>query len=297
MRVTLRSYLANTAIFDFIDINLIKPSQIKVRRDLGDLNGLMKSIKENGLLQPIIVRPFGEYFEVIAGNRRLECCKRLRWATIPCFVKDVDDKTAFELSLTENVQRKTLNPIEEAEAFKQYVNGYGWGGITDLAHKIGKSVEYVSHRLKLLELPEDVQAKIAAGQIPPSCAQELLWIDDDEIKSQLASKTADLKLAAKKLRSAIKLVKSGLSVEEALIEITDSRSVSYEDEDTKKVKVLEDAILVLRICLVRLDNVIKEAAKYPELRSFLLKKRYTIHRLIDSVIFEKKRIERGAKFN
>jgi ParB family chromosome partitioning protein len=221
----------------------------------------------------------------------------LRWATIPCFVKDVDDKTAFELSLTENVQRKTLNPIEEAEAFKQYVNGYGWGGITDLAHKIGKSVEYVSHRLKLLELPEDVQAKIAAGQIPPSCAQELLWIDDDGVKSQLASKTADLKLAAKKLRSAIKLVKSGLSVEEALIEITDSRSVSYEDEYTKKVKVLEDAILVLRICLVRLDNVIKEAAKYPELRSFLLKKRYTIHRLIDSVIFEKKRIERGAKFN
>ena len=297
MRSTLRSYLANTSTFDFIDINLIKPSRIGLRKDLGDLNDLMDSIKENGLLQPITVRICGDYFEVIAGNRRLEACKRLRWATIPCFVKDVDDKTAFELSLIENVQRKTLNPIEEAEAFKQYVEGYGWGGITELAHRIGKSVEYVSHRLKLLELPKDVQAKISVGQLPASTAQELLWLENDEAKSQLASKTADLKISAKKLRSAVKLIKSGLSVEEALGEIKSIQNIDYREADEKKTKVLDDAILVLRICLVRFDNVIKEAAKYSELRALLLKKRYTIHRLIDSIICEKKRIERVTASN
>ncbi|MFN3622269.1 MAG: ParB/RepB/Spo0J family partition protein, partial [Nitrososphaerales archaeon] len=269
-------------------------SRINIRKELGDLNGLMASIKANGLLQPITVRICGNYFEVVAGNRRLEACKRLRWATIPCFVRDIDDKTAFELSLIENVQRRTLNPLEEAEAFKQYVDGYGWGGITDLARKIGKSVEYVSHRLKLLELPKDVQNKIISGQLSPSCAQELLWIEDDEARTQLASTSAELKMSAKELRSAVKLVKSGLSVTEALLDIREDQYKGGSEDGEEKIKVLEEAILVLRICLVRFDNVVKKAIKYPKLRSMLLKKRYAIHKLIDSIIYEKKRIERAA---
>ncbi|MEM3073124.1 MAG: ParB/RepB/Spo0J family partition protein [Nitrososphaerales archaeon] len=293
MRSTLRSYLTNNFTFDYIDINLIKPSKINIRKELGDINGLMASIKANGLLQPITVRICGEYFEVVAGNRRLEACKRLRWATIPCFVKDVDDKTAFELSLIENVQRRTLNPLEEAEAFKQYVDGYGWGGITDLAHKIGKSVEYVSHRLKLLELPKDVQNKLISGQLSPSCAQELLWVEDDDARTQLASTTVELKMSTKELRSAVKLIKSGLSVSEALLDLRENQFKRSEEWE-QKVKVLEEAILILRICLVRFDDVVKKAAKYPKLRSMLLKKRYTIHKLIDSVIYEKKRIEKGC---
>ncbi len=293
MRSTLRSYLAQNLVFDFIDINLIKPSRLNIRKELGDLDGLMASIKANGLLQPITVRIRSDYFEVVAGNRRLEACKRLRWATIPCFVKDIDDKTAFELSLIENVQRRTLNPLEEAEAFKQYVDEYGWGGITDLAHKIGKSVEYVSHRIKLLELPKDVQNKLISGQLSPSSAQELLWIEDDEARTQLALTAVELKMPTKKLRSAVKLIKSGVSVGEALLDLTEYQTLGNNDEE-HRVKVIEEAILVLRICLVRFDNVVKKAAKYPELRSTLLEKRYTVHKLIDGLIYEKKRIE-GAK--
>lgn len=297
MRSTLRSYLTSNHTFDLIDVSLIKPSRINIRKELGDLTGLMASIKANGLLQPITVRICGDYFEVVAGNRRLEACKRLRWATIPCFVKEVDDKTAFELSLVENVQRRTLNPIEEAEAYKQYVDGYGWGGITDLAQKIGKSVEYVSHRLKLLELPKDVQSKLVSGQISPSCAQELLWIEDDEARTQLASTTAKLGISAKGLRTVVKLVKSGLTVEEALSDLIESQSVGNKVRSTEdKIKVLDDAILVLRICLVRFDNVVKAAAMYPRLKSILLRKRYTIHRLIDSLICEKKKIRRDITY-
>ncbi len=296
MRSTLRSYLANMPNVDLIGIGLIKPSRFNIRREVGDIDGLKSSIKEKGLLQPILVRMKDDHFEVVAGNRRLEACKRLRWATIPCIVKDMDDKTAFEIALIENVQRKTLNPLEEAEAFRSYVNRYGWGGITDLAHKIGRSVEYVSHRLKLLELPEDVRSKIAANQIAPSIAHELIWLKDEEACRELTQSAVELKLSAKKVRAAIKLTRGGLSVDKALGEYAGLRMNHADKGSTGKklVEVLEEAILVLRICLVRFDNVVKRAVN-PELKSMLLKDRYAIHKIIDNLICEKKRLERKAE--
>ena len=108
----------------------------------------------DGLLEPIVVRPVENGSEVVAGNRRLEACRRLKMHRIPCHIVELDDREAFEVSLVENVQHETMNPVDEARAFKRYVDDYGYGGVSELARKIDKSQEYVSNRLRLLKLPK-----------------------------------------------------------------------------------------------------------------------------------------------
>ncbi len=151
-------YLYSLAVFDNIAISLTS-SPPKPLRDPTTTNvvQLVESIREHGLLEPIVVRPVKGRFEVVAGNRRLKACKLLRHKRIRCMVLDLDDKSSFEIALTENIQRKTLDPIEEAVAFKRYCDELGWGGQSELAKKIGKSQEYISHRIALLDLPDDVQ--------------------------------------------------------------------------------------------------------------------------------------------
>src|SRR5919202_6521046 len=124
-------------VIEDIDLSRIKRSPF-LSRNISDATsiGLAQSIKEKGLLQPILVRIKESYFEIVSGNRRYHACKSLRWRKIICHVLELDDKDAFEISLIENIQRKTLDPKEEAQAFKSYIMDHGWGGISHLAAKI-----------------------------------------------------------------------------------------------------------------------------------------------------------------
>jgi ParB-like chromosome segregation protein Spo0J len=119
----------------------------------------------------------------VAGHRRFQACKLLRWKTIPAMVKDVSDKDAFEIQLVENIQRKTLDPIEEAQAFKLYVRDYGWGGVTYLAETIMKSEQYVSSRIQLLKLPQNVKDKVKSGELKVSHAFELLGLEGKSLEN------------------------------------------------------------------------------------------------------------------
>ncbi len=163
-----------------VELRMISPSKVVLRRDSGPLAGLMLSIEDKGLLEPIIVRPVGDQFEVVAGMRRYEACRKLGWRRIPAHVVELDDREAFEVSLLENIQRETLNPIEEARAFRNYVEEYGYGGETELSRKVGKSQEYISRRIGLLSLPQKVQDQIMRRRIAPSVAQELTLLNDED---------------------------------------------------------------------------------------------------------------------
>jgi ParB family chromosome partitioning protein len=132
------------------------------------------------LLEPIVVRPARKGFEVVAGARRLEACKKLRLKSVLCHIIELDDKEAFEVSLIENIQRRTLDPIEEATAFKNYVEDYGYGGVVELARRISKSHSYVSNRIALLELPDIVKEEIVRRRTSPSAAAELLSLGSDD---------------------------------------------------------------------------------------------------------------------
>ena len=146
-------------IIEEVETNLVKPFKYYYRYDTTDKDDLSYSIREKGLLQPILVRSVDSFYEIIAGHRRYNACKKLGWRKIICHIVEMDDKDAFEISLIENIQRKNLNPIEEAQAYKVYVLNFGWGGISDLASRIGTSISYIDKRLRLLDLPEHVVMK------------------------------------------------------------------------------------------------------------------------------------------
>ena len=142
----------DTSIIEQIEMKMIRPSSFAVRdkfqKYCEDDESLIISIREHGLIQPILIRPLSHGFEIVAGHRRYQACKSLRWRFIPCKIREMTNKQAFEIQLSENIQRKSMDPIEEAEAFRRYVIDFGWGGVSDLAKKIGKSEEYVSHRIQ-----------------------------------------------------------------------------------------------------------------------------------------------------
>src|SRR5580658_5419615 len=142
-----------TGFLEEVAIRSIRPSRHPLRDELTGIEDLARSIEQNGLLQPVVVRPVESTFEIVAGNRRFAACSKLGWSKMLCNVMELDDKEAFQLSLVENIQRRTLNPLEEAAALRRYVSELGYGGVTELGRRIGKSQEYITRRIQLLELP------------------------------------------------------------------------------------------------------------------------------------------------
>src|ERR687885_950050 len=175
----------DASIVEQIEIKMIHPSQFAIRdkfqKNSPDDDALVNSIREHGLLQPILIRPIVHGFEIVAGHRRFQACRSLRWRSMPCRIREISDKQAYEIQLTENIQRKSMDPIEEAEAFRRYVIDFGWGGVSELARKIGKSEEYVSHRIQLLKLPQDIKEKIMLNKLSISQALELTNLSHENI--------------------------------------------------------------------------------------------------------------------
>jgi ParB family chromosome partitioning protein len=265
-------------MLELIDIKLLKPSKNPVRMSLGALDDLMRSINSVGIIEPLVVRPIGREFEIIAGNRRYEACRRLRWKEVPCIVVEVSDKTAFEMALVENIQRGDLDPIEEAMAFKRYVESYGWGGISELAKKIGKSISYISHRIKLLDLPKPVLDLLRNGNLNPSQAKELIWVKDKDRSISIAKLACEMRLPSKVIRRMSK-------VEE---------EVPYPlgKDVNKKIKLYRKAITCLRICKIRLSEVFNNARHCPEIRNDVGSQ---IKVIDDSIDFLLKRMEELKK--
>lgn len=292
----LKQYLRTDIIPEYVDIGLVRHSLLNARENLSNLESLVSSIRQNGLLQPIIVRPAKNKFEVVAGNRRLEACRKLHWVRIPCLVKELTDKQAYEIGLVENIERETLSPIEMARAFEQYVKEKGWGGVKALAESIGRSEEYVSHKIALLSLPPTVLELIDSDKLSPSTAHELIWLKNAKDQQTLAKVVVDNKLSAKKVREMVVLSKSH---EEAGVHFDDvveayARSDEGKGERVtveKSLKILDKSILTLRICVLRLDSIIEESddqVRSESLRELLIKKRLNVHNQIDELIRFKK---------
>jgi ParB family transcriptional regulator, chromosome partitioning protein len=218
------------SIEESLPLSMISPAIIQTRADEGTQRSVIRelaaSIGRHGLLQPIIVRPARNGFEIVAGHRRFFACKLLRWKAITAHVKELSDKDAFEIQLVENIQRRTLNSVEEARSFKLYVTEYGWGGITQLAYAIMKSEQYVSSRIQLLNLPEDVLQKIENEELKVSHALEILRFGENEQKI-LANSTISKKLSVKDLRN----IKNILNVNDDVTTIDNVGIDTYSGDD------------------------------------------------------------------
>ena len=175
---------------DEVDINLIQPNSRQPRTvfDQEQLNELAASIKEVGILQPPVVRTLsGGKYELIMGERRLRASKLAGLKTIPVIVRQTPDNELLREALLENIHRSQLNALEEAAAYQNLLNDFGYTH-DELANKIGKSRPVISNTLRLLNLPASVQRRIAAGVISAGHARALLSLTDEKTIEALANR-------------------------------------------------------------------------------------------------------------
>jgi ParB family transcriptional regulator, chromosome partitioning protein len=193
-----------------IDIGLLEPSPVqpRTRFEEGALRGLAESIRENGLVQPVVVRRKGARFELIAGERRWRAAQLAGLERIPAVVRDVPDDKLLELALIENIQREDLNAIEEALAYKSLIES---AGLTQesLAQRVGRDRSYITNYLRLLRLPEDLQRLVQDGKLSTGHARTLLAATDVALQRRLAKRIIEKGLSVRDTERLIRRLVSG----------------------------------------------------------------------------------------
>ena len=189
-----------------LKISLVDPKSDQPRKyfDKDALEQLAASITENGLLQPILVREYGEgRYQIIAGERRFRASKLAGLTEIPAIVLDKDDKKAAQLALIENIQREDLNPLEEAMAYRSLAEEYDMTQ-EELSEKIGKSRSAIANTLRLLDLPEEILNFVAARSLSAGHARTLLGVKNREDMIMLAKRTIELDFSVRQLEEEVK---------------------------------------------------------------------------------------------
>ncbi len=182
-----------------LDRILPNPAQPRLSYEEDSLTELADSIREHGVLQPILVRPVGSQFELIAGERRWRASRLAGREAIPAIVVEFDEQTALEVSIIENLQREDVSPLEEAAMFRKMTDlGYS---VRQLAQKIGKDKGYVENRMRLADAPPEVRELVSVRKDTISHAYELMKISDERTRRRLAKKVAAGELTLVKLRA------------------------------------------------------------------------------------------------
>ena len=188
-----------------IDVNRITPNpeQPRLAMEQVGLDELAASIREHGVLQPILVRPLDDgEFQLIAGERRWRASKAAGLATIPALVEEIDDDTALEISIIENLQREDLSPLDEAAMYDRMVRDHGYS-VRRLAQKLGKDKGYLENRLRLADAPEEIRELVSLRKDTLSHAYELMKVEDPKKRKRLAAQVARGELTLIKLRDKI----------------------------------------------------------------------------------------------
>jgi ParB family chromosome partitioning protein len=181
------------------------PGQPRMTFHQETIQELAASIKEHGVLQPILVRPSGELFEIIAGERRWRASKLAGKETIPAIVERFDDATALEIGLIENLQREDLSPLDESTIYKKMTGELGYS-IRQLASKLGKDKGYVENRLRLASAPDDVREMVSQRYDTLSAAYELMKIDNVRRRKSLAKQMLDGKMTLIRLHERVERI-------------------------------------------------------------------------------------------
>jgi ParB family chromosome partitioning protein len=185
-----------------IDIGRIRPNpnQPRFQFDEAALSELAESIRQRGVLQPILLRPDGDDYLIIAGERRWRAAQRARLHSIPALVREIDDSTTAELALIENIQRQDLNPLEEAEAYRQLILRHGHTQ-DDVARIVHKSRSHIANLLRLLDLPEFVRQSLLQGDISMGHARAVATSGDpEELAREIIAKGYSVRQAEERVR-------------------------------------------------------------------------------------------------
>jgi ParB family transcriptional regulator, chromosome partitioning protein len=188
-----------------IDVDLIDPNPQQPRNHFNarDLEDLAASIRANGIVQPIVVRRYAGRFQIIAGERRWRAAQQAELRRVPVVVKDIPDDKLLELALVENIQRRELNPIEEANAYRKLIENIGLTQ-EQVAERVGKERTLITTTMRLLRLPNDIQRHIIEGKLSLSHGRALLMSDNPKVQREVAQIAVDKQLSVRDTERAIK---------------------------------------------------------------------------------------------
>lgn len=193
-----------------VPLDQVEPCAFQPRRDFSveELSELAESIREQGILQPLIVRERGAKFELIAGERRWRAARLAELAEVPVIVREADDRTVLEMALIENLQREDLNPIEEAEGYRQLADRFGLRQ-EDVASRVGKSRVAVANALRLLKLPADLQSHLRNGRLSVGHAKVILGLELPEKQVLAADRVLRESLNVRQTEDLVARLQSG----------------------------------------------------------------------------------------
>lgn len=181
----------NTDSGQTLRITEIEPNREQPRKKFDDesISALAESIKQHGILQPLLVRPYGSGYQIVAGERRWRAARMLGLSEVPVQIKDLSDLEAMQLALIENLQRENLNPVEEAKGYSELVESFGMTQ-EDVAKTVGRSRSSVANAMRLLALPDEVLEMLENGELTVGHGKALLAFDDKEKMIEAAKKAA-----------------------------------------------------------------------------------------------------------
>jgi len=226
------------------EINKVVPNREQPRKLFAKeaLDELADSIRENGIIQPLIVRRLdGDQFELIAGERRLKAARLVGLEKVPIVMLESDADHCLELALIENIQREDLNPIEEALAYKQLMDRYRYTQ-EECSKRVGKDRSSVANTVRLLNLPEEIRGYIIEGKVSMGHARALLGVEDEEMRLKLARRVVQEGLSVREIENWVRKLREGVQVEKLVKTKQVDPQVNFlENEMTKilgtKVKI------------------------------------------------------------
>ncbi len=225
-----------------IKLSLIEPNRDQPRQkfDEDGLQELADSIKQHGVLEPLMVRKNKDYYEIIAGERRWRAAKMAGVKEVPAVVKDYSDQEIVEISLIENIQRENLNPIEEAIAYKRLLEEFNLKQ-DEVAERVSKSRTAVTNSMRLLKLDERVRQMIVDEMITTGHARALLAISNKDKQYELATRVFDEKLS---VRETEKLVKNLVNPKKTKKKKADAKDIIYQDMEEQMQEAMGTKVRV-----------------------------------------------------
>lgn len=225
-----------------VKINMVEPNRNQPRKSFDEdaLVELSDSIKQYGIIQPLVVQKKDDYYEIIAGERRWRAAKQAGLKEVPVIIKDYSEQEVVEIALIENIQREDLNPIEEAMAYKRLLTEFDLKQ-DQVAERVSKSRTAVTNSMRLLKLSDEVQQMLIENLITSGHARALLAIEDKKQQIQLATKIMDEKLS---VRETEKLIKSILNPKQKKEKEEIDNKFIYEDIESKIKEIVGTKVKV-----------------------------------------------------
>jgi ParB family chromosome partitioning protein len=224
---------------------LPNPYQPRTSWNEQDLTELADSIRVNGVVQPIVVRPAGSGYEVIAGERRIRAAKEAGLETIPAIVRQATDQELLELALVENIHRSGLNPIERAKAYQKYLEAFSLTQV-EAAERLGENRSVIANYIRLLELPDEIRQMLVSGDLSMGHARAILALPTDDLRRKLANRAMAGRLSVREVERLVRLYLQG--------GVDGSRKVKYKAPHILELETRLSRHLGTRVTIVARKN-------------------------------------------